>query len=149
LRHLVAKVAKLFEAGALEKGLTLETQVDDALSASYWCPDLIVREALINLVSNAVKFTETGWVSLSVKLENPSVEMGGHQIIFTVADSGPGIPANLRKTAFAPFETGITQETRHGGGTGLGAELYGGGAKTYWRLYFVRRVPHRWCHVLH
>ena len=120
LRHLVAKVAKLFEAGALEKGLTLETQVDDALSASYWCPDLIVREALINLVSNAVKFTETGWVSLSVKLENPSVETGGHQIIFTVADSGPGIPANLRKTAFAPFETGITQETRHGGGTGLG-----------------------------
>ena len=120
LRHLVAKVAKLFEAGALEKGLTLETQVDDALSASYWCPDLIVREALINLVSNAVKFTETGWVSLSVKLENPSVETGGHQIIFTVADSGPGIPANLRKAAFAPFETGITQETRHGGGTGLG-----------------------------
>lgn len=119
LRHLIRKVVKLFEASALQKGLALESSIDPALAAQYWCPDLILKEALINLVGNAVKFTAKGWVYLEVTLDDASAE-DVHNLIFTVTDSGPGIPSTLRTQIFAPFETGVTVETENLGGTGLG-----------------------------
>lgn len=120
LRHLLRKVVKLFEATALQKSLKLETSVDPALAAQYWCPDLIIKEALINLVGNAVKFTAEGWVSVDITLEATGSLDDSHDMIFTVTDSGPGIPSNLRAQVFAPFETGVTEETQNLGGTGLG-----------------------------
>ena len=120
VRHLLRKVVKLFEATALQKGLALETSVDPMLAVQYWCPDLIIKEALINLVGNAVKFTSKGWVSVDIRIEDTGSAGESHNIIFTVADSGPGIPANLRAQVFAPFETGVTGETQNRGGTGLG-----------------------------
>lgn len=120
LRHLLRKVVKLFEATALQKGLKLETSVDPALLAQYWCPDLIIKEALINLIGNAVKFTAKGWVSIDITLEDDAVAEDLHELVFTVTDSGPGIPSNLRAQVFAPFETGVTEETQNLGGTGLG-----------------------------
>ena len=120
LRHLLRKVVKLFEATALQKGLKLETSVDPMLAAQYWCPDLIIKEALINLVGNAVKFTAEGWVSVDITVEDAGSADDLHDIVFTVTDSGPGIPSNLRAQVFAPFETGVTEETQNLGGTGLG-----------------------------
>ena len=120
LRHLLRKVVKLFEATALQKNLKLETSVDPSLAAQYWCPDLIIKEALINLVGNAVKFTAKGWVSVDITVEATGSPDDSHDIIFTVTDSGPGIPSNLRAQVFAPFETGVTEETQNLGGTGLG-----------------------------
>ena len=120
LRHLIRKVVKLFEASALQKGLALNSSIDPALAAQYWCPDLILKEALINLVGNAVKFTAKGWVYLEVTLEDDAFAEDVHNLIFTVTDSGPGIPSRLRKQIFAPFETGVTEETENLGGTGLG-----------------------------
>ena len=120
LRHLLRKVVKLFEATALQKGLKLETSVDPALLAQYWCPDLIIKEALINLIGNAVKFTAKGWVSIDITLEDDAVAEDLHELVFTVTDSGPGIPSNLRAQVFSPFETGVTEETQNLGGTGLG-----------------------------
>ena len=120
LHHLLRKVVKLFEATALQKGLKLETSVDPMLAAQYWCPDLIIKEALINLVGNAVKFTAEGWVSVDITVEDAGSADDLHDIVFTVTDSGPGIPSNLRAQVFAPFETGVTEETQNLGGTGLG-----------------------------
>lgn len=120
LHHLLRKVVKLFEATALQKGLKLETSVDPMLAAQYWCPDLIIKEALINLVGNAVKFTAKGWVSVDITVEDTGSSDDLHDIVFTVTDSGPGIPSNLRAQVFAPFETGVTEETQNLGGTGLG-----------------------------
>jgi len=120
LRHLLRKVVKLFEATALQKGLKLETSVDPMLAAQYWCPDLIIKEALINLVGNAVKFTAKGWVSVDITVDDTGSADDLHDIIFTITDSGPGIPSHLRAQIFAPFETGVTEETQNLGGTGLG-----------------------------
>jgi signal transduction histidine kinase/CheY-like chemotaxis protein/HPt (histidine-containing phosphotransfer) domain-containing protein len=120
IRHLLRKVVKLFEATALQKGLKLETSVAPALAAQYWCPDLLIKEALINLLGNAVKFTTQGWVSVDITVEDTGSADDSHDIIFTVSDSGPGIPANFRAQVFAPFETGVTEETQNFGGTGLG-----------------------------
>jgi signal transduction histidine kinase/CheY-like chemotaxis protein len=120
IRHLVRKVKTLFEATALQKGLSLVTHVDDALATQYWCPDLIVREALINVVSNAVKFTAEGGVDIEVKLGAANEMSDWSNVIFEVSDSGPGIPESRRAQVFAPFETGVTLETEGTGGTGLG-----------------------------
>ena len=120
LRHLLRKVVRLFEATAVQKGLKLETSVDPMLATQYWCPDLLIKEALINLVGNAVKFTAKGWVSVDITVEDAGSADDWHDIIFTVTDSGPGIPSHLRAQIFAPFETGVTEETQNLGGTGLG-----------------------------
>ena len=120
LRHLLRKTVKLFEATALQKGLKLEATADPALVSQYWCSDLIIKEALINLIGNAVKFTSKGWVSVEVAVGSDSSEDDFHDLVFTVSDSGPGIPPEHRAQIFAPFETGVTLETQNLGGTGLG-----------------------------
>ena len=120
IRHLIHKVKQLFEATALQKKLSLDSHVDNALATQYWCPDLVVREALINVVSNAMKFTSTGGVRIDVKRGAVDGASDVHEVIFEVSDSGPGVPESHRAQIFAPFETGVTLETQGAGGTGLG-----------------------------
>ena len=109
-------------ATATEKGLTLSVTVNDDVQAQYWCADLLLKEVLINLLSNAVKFTEEGTVDLKVAVSKSSLE-ADHEVIFQVADSGPGIPRSLRKQVFSPFETGVSSATQGPVGTGLGLSM--------------------------
>jgi signal transduction histidine kinase/DNA-binding LacI/PurR family transcriptional regulator len=79
------------------------------------CDKRRVRQILLNLASNAVKFTEQGSVTLSAKLRDD-------HLLFSVIDTGPGIPEDQHEMIFEPFiqtETGI----RHAGGTGLGLPI--------------------------
>lgn len=79
------------------------------------CDKRRVRQVLLNLVSNAVKFTESGTITLSIQHKNDAV-------VFRVADTGPGIQPDQHALIFEPFvqtETGI----RHAGGTGLGLPI--------------------------
>jgi len=74
-----------------------------------------IRQILFNILSNAVKFTEEGTITLSAKHKDDSV-------LFAVIDTGPGIPANQQDLIFEPFqqtETGV----KHAGGTGLGLPI--------------------------
>ena len=122
LRHLGKSLRKLFLATATEKGLTLSVNVSDDLHAQYWCADLLLKEVLINLLSNAVKFTSRGSVHLKITLSKSSAE-AVHEVMFQVADSGPGIPEALRRQVFAPFETGVSSATQGHIGTGLGLSM--------------------------
>ena len=122
LRHLGKSLRKLFSATATEKGLTLSVSVSDDVHAQYWCADLLLKEVLINLLSNAVKFTSVGSVNLKVTLSKSSAE-AFHEVIFQVADSGPGIPEGLRRQVFSPFETGVSSATQGHIGTGLGLSM--------------------------
>jgi signal transduction histidine kinase len=79
------------------------------------CDKRRLRQVLLNLVSNAVKFTEEGTITLSAKKREQSV-------LFAVLDTGPGIEEDQQKLIFEPFvqtETGI----KHAGGTGLGLPI--------------------------
>ncbi|MEK9983479.1 MAG: ATP-binding protein [Opitutae bacterium] len=117
LRHLGKSLRKLFLATATEKGLTLSVSVSDDIHAQYWCADLLLKEVLINLLGNAIKFTSKGSVHLKVALSKSSAE-AVHEVMFQVADSGPGIPEGLRRQVFSPFETGVSAATQGHIGTG-------------------------------
>ena len=122
LRHLGKSLRKLFMATATEKGLELTVTVSDDVQAQYWCADLLLKEVLINLLSNAVKFTAEGEVRLEISRADGS-QHEGHDVVFKVSDSGPGIPESLRRQVFSPFETGVSSATQGHVGTGLGLSM--------------------------
>ena len=79
---------------------------------------LAFREILINLVDNAIKFTDTGEVAIKVRT---APEQG--LLHFTVSDTGIGIPEDKRESIFAPFTQVDNSSTRRFGGTGLGLTI--------------------------
>ena len=80
-----------------------------------------LRQVLVNLVGNAVKFTEHGEISLSANID--TIEPDRLLIRWEVNDTGPGIPADFMPRLFTPFSQANTAETRHHRGTGLGLAL--------------------------
>lgn len=112
-------IASLMEMRAQEKGLALVYELDGDLPAGIWADEKRLRQILINLLGNGVKFTHTGSVTLRVaRLE--TAERGKVALRFAIDDTGIGIePENLEKI-FQPFEQVGTQGYKaHGTGLGL------------------------------
>jgi CheY-like chemotaxis protein len=99
-----------------EKGIRLDIKVDDGLGGYYLGDGLRVRQVLLNLVGNAVKFTEHG----SVTVHLSKAEKGLH---FDVKDTGTGIPTDGLTRLFASFSQVDASTTRRFGGTGLGLAI--------------------------
>lgn len=121
LARAVREAADLYEATARDKGL--QFYVDIAPDADIWVLADVVRlkQILTNLVSNAVKFTEAGFVSLRVSRSpegDPSPTLR-----FSVEDTGLGFDAATRSRLFARFEQADGSITRRYGGTGLGLAI--------------------------
>jgi PAS domain S-box-containing protein len=121
LRENLADTLALLELRAEEKGLKLACQVErDVPDALIGDPGRL-RQIIINLVSNAIKFTHAGSVTLSVETESFSEnEVTLH---FTVTDTGIGIPPEKQKLIFDPFTQADSSTTRRYGGTGLGLSI--------------------------
>ncbi len=113
---------------AREKGLELELVRDQLLTEDVVGDALRLRQILRNLIINAIKFTEKGTIQLQVSSSNPDQpSLSGHSqkadILFQVADSGPGIRPEDQDKLFEPFST-IDQENRpNDGGSGLGLTI--------------------------
>jgi len=120
LRTLEDTVAP-FLSQAAEKGLFLSLEADPSLPAVLLGDPIRIRQILTNLLSNALKFTERGSVSLSVRLLG--WEDGEARIGFTVTDTGIGIPEEFMGEIFTPFRQGEAFRTRKYGGTGLGLSI--------------------------
>jgi signal transduction histidine kinase/CheY-like chemotaxis protein len=119
---LVADVAELLAAKAYRKGIDIGVDVDPAVPASVAVDPTRLRQVLVNLVGNAVKFTETGGVTISVAVERRS-PAGRARLAFAVADTGPGIPDADAERLFGEFEQADSALTRRHGGTGLGLAI--------------------------
>lgn len=119
LRKLVNDVVSIIEPRCLEKNLTFETRMDD-LPWTYFSSDALrLRQVLINILGNAIKFTpEQGQVLFSIAVLE--VRKGEAQVQFSIKDSGIGIEPEVMANLFSPFEQGGTEITRRFGGTGLG-----------------------------
>lgn len=119
--HLVSNVVETVQAAAAAKQLTLSGTVDPAIAVPVKGAAQALRGVLINLLGNAVKFTEEGRVSLSVvALESGSTH---YLIRFSVTDTGIGIAPEHQSRVFEPFYQVERGSTRRYGGTGLGMAI--------------------------
>jgi len=116
LRQVFAEVRALMGGSAGEKGLVLETDVDAAIPAQLWLDGTRVRQILFNLVSNAIKFTERGAVTVEARQRAGA-------LVLSVADTGIGIDDRTRARLFQRFSQGDDSTARRHGGTGLGLEI--------------------------
>ena len=123
IKKLIEEIAAVFTMKVQEKGLDLVVKVDENIPQSILIDDVRVRQILINLVSNAVKFTEKGFV----KIEAKALKVDGHlskmDLQISVEDSGIGIPSQQMKKVFGDFEQVEGQDNRKYGGTGLGLSI--------------------------
>jgi signal transduction histidine kinase/CheY-like chemotaxis protein len=131
LHHLLDGLEDMFRYRAEEKGLDLEVELADNVPRFIKTDEGKLRQILMNLLGNAVKFTKVGKINLSLALEDAEhkpLEKSGDRseetrdrfIVFTVSDTGPGIPKDELEAVFDPFvqsETG--QQAQEGTGLGL------------------------------
>ncbi|MGO4391092.1 PAS domain S-box protein [Variovorax sp. M-6] len=121
LRELLDGVMAMASVNALGKGIALRLETGDGLPAQLRGDQTRLRQILVNLMSNAVKFTAEGSVCLSVTAEK---RQDRHvQMCFAVLDTGIGIESELLGRVFAPFTQADSSTTRRFGGTGLGLTI--------------------------
>ncbi|WP_448659546.1 PAS domain S-box protein [Sphingomonas sp. CJ99] len=127
---LVRGAAALFEPVAADKGLALTVTIDPAMPGAVLTDSLRLRQILVNLIGNAVKFTQHGSVDIVLA---PCDRAGQPNLCITVSDTGIGIPADQHDAVFTAFAQAEAGTARRFGGTGLGlaisaqlAELMGG-----------------------
>ena len=121
IRRCVADAARVFDASVREKGLELVVQVDESVPDVLVGDPLRLRQVLVNLVGNAVRFTDRGCVSVRVGLES---QTGSEAVLHArVTDSGVGIPAEKHRLIFDPFRQADGSTARRYGGVGLGLTI--------------------------
>ncbi len=121
LRERLSETLKALSAGAHEKGLDLKYDVQPDVPEAVVGDPRRIRQILINLVGNAIKFTERGHVFVSV--EEESHEESITRLHFIVKDTGVGIPEDKREKIFEPFSQADSSTTRKFGGTGMGLTI--------------------------
>ena len=117
--RFVAETAELVSAQAAEKGLQLSTAIDGALPPAVMVDGARLRQVLLNLLTNAIKFTETGGVAVTVAYDAE----GGGQLKVSVTDSGVGIAPEQLHRLFQRFSQADGSISRQYGGTGLGLAI--------------------------
>ncbi len=121
LSRLLDNTSEMIIDRLRSRGLTFSTDIDPALPPVLHGDALRIGQILLNYLSNAVKFTERG--SISVKISRLSASADGLLVHFAVADTGIGIPAEQQARLFEAFEQADTSTTRRFGGTGLGLAI--------------------------
>ena len=120
---LLAEVGQTINYRAEEKGLRLVTRTDAAVPAVLLGDPYRIRQVLLNLAGNAIKFTETGRVSISCELVMSHEEDNAVDVRFQVADTGIGIEPEFIQHIFQEFSQEDSSVTRKFGGTGLGLSI--------------------------
>ena len=117
LNELVPSAVRWFQERASEQGIKLEVELDDTLPGLVKVDPLRVRQVLTNLVSNAVKFTHDGGVTVRVRARK------GEMVEVSVSDTGIGISSEQMERIFEPFRQAGGHISRSYGGTGLGLSI--------------------------
>ena len=121
LESLVRDTITMFSAEAERRGLRLGFELDADLPPAVLGDEMRLRQVLVNLIGNALKFTEEGEVRLNVR--SGTEEDGGDELVLQVTDSGIGIPPDRLERLFQPFSQVDASTTRRFGGTGLGLAI--------------------------
>jgi signal transduction histidine kinase/HPt (histidine-containing phosphotransfer) domain-containing protein len=121
LHELISGIIAVLRPKALEKGLRLTSKIGSQIPSVIQGDSVRLNQILTNLISNAIKFTEKGSVSLEIN----SIISENHDILleFKVTDTGIGIPADKQSLVFENFVQASSDTTRKYGGTGLGLAI--------------------------
>ncbi len=106
-----------------EKGLSLDYCIEPDVPEWVEGDSSRLRQILLNLISNAIKFTKVGKISIRISAQQNPLDLEQCQILFVVQDTGIGISADQQKHLFQPFSQVDTSITRKFGGTGLGLNI--------------------------
>ncbi|MCK5121614.1 MAG: PAS domain S-box protein [Methylococcales bacterium] len=117
---LIDSVVAIMAPKALEQGLELLTVVEYPIPKMVLIDPVRIKQVLLNLVSNAIKFTEQGWVEIALKRQ---LNEQGESLLFTVTDTGIGISEDVQSILFNEFTQADLTITRKYGGTGLGLAI--------------------------
>jgi PAS domain S-box-containing protein len=121
LNQVTRHAVKVFEIPAEEKGLGLHFSIGEDVPSVAVGDPVRLRQVLVNLIDNAVKFTSTGAIDVQIDVDTKDNE---HAVLrFTVRDTGTGIPPEAQKTVFKSFTQADGSITRQYGGTGLGLTI--------------------------
>ncbi len=121
LRELLDSVVRLMSGSANKKGLDLRTKIEPGVRVALRGDPVRLRQILANLVSNAIKFTESGYVEVTVSTRSETRDMT--EMLFAVKDTGIGMDKPTSDRLFRPFSQADASTTRTYGGSGLGLAI--------------------------
>ena len=121
LVDLVSQVSEMMSVRAFKKEVEISCKIEADVPVFVEGDATRLRQVLTNLMGNAVKFVEKGWVSLNVKKQK--VDGDSVQLLFSVRDTGIGIPGDKLNSVFEKFTQADSSTTRKYGGTGLGLPI--------------------------
>lgn len=121
LTELLDEVITSLAQRAREKGLGLRTRIQSGIPDEFVGDSLRLRQIVMNLAGNAIKFTKQGEITITVELDHQTET--GVRLHFVVIDTGIGVPADWQKVIFESFVQADGSITRRYGGTGLGLSI--------------------------
>lgn len=121
LKEMGNEVEQMFTLQARDKGLEFRVNVSPDVSTDLKGDPIRLRQVLVNLTSNALKFTDSGYVFVDIQVSSQSE--ASQRVHFEVIDSGSGIATDKQSLIFDKFEQANGQSTRMYGGTGLGLAI--------------------------
>ena len=123
LHSILSSAAALFRSAAVQRGLQLELAIDEGVPDGVVADGQRLKQVLLNLVGNAVKFTERGAIRLHVRPLAPPPAADAAALRFEVVDTGIGMSPAALATLFQPFHQVDGSQRRRHGGTGLGLTI--------------------------
>ncbi len=121
IRRLLESITSTYAAVAKNKGLEYHCRIDERIPETFSGDSLRLRQILINLIGNAIKFTERGMISVSI--EPVELTQTQSKLKFWITDTGVGIPPDKQAIIFDVFVQAEDSTTRKFGGTGLGTAI--------------------------
>ncbi|MCK5055277.1 MAG: response regulator [Candidatus Aminicenantes bacterium] len=123
IRKLLDEIDNIFRIKVKEKGIDFIVRVDPEIPGSLLLDETRLREILFNIVGNAVKFTDKGYVKLSTERIISTTDKNHLALVFRVEDTGIGIPEDQMERIFEAFEQQHGRQDSEYGGTGLGLPI--------------------------
>ena len=123
LHHIISDMQYIFSQKAEDKGLNLVLDIDPNIPKALLMDEARIRQILVNLIGNAIKFTSSGYVKILAKIISDGTIHSFCNIEFEVEDTGIGIPEGEQDKIFNAFEQVENQSNTKYGGTGLGLAI--------------------------
>ncbi len=124
-KQIIKDIVTLYSLKSEQQGVLLVQKIDESLPASLMGDPTRIRQVIVNLVSNALKFTDHGEVKINVEVVkfDTGADIDNIEVKVSVSDTGTGIPEAAQKTLFNAFTQADGSTTRKYGGTGLGLAI--------------------------